>query len=98
MVSVSDRKTVNVMYTQLVDAGVKADAILIMPAEYRNNTSQYFDLLTPDEHETFVDCGCYDAGTAFRFAGWCGIKDTIGSGVLSQTKPLIKDVKNCAQD
>ena len=73
-----------------------------MPAEYRNNTSQYFDLLTPYEHETFVDCGCYDAGTAFRFAGWCGIKgyDRIWCFEPDKTsykrcKELCAGLKNC---
>lgn len=102
VVSVSDRKIVDVMYTQLVVVGVKPDAILIMPAEYRNNTSQYFDLLIPDEHETFVDCGCYDASTAFRFVGWCGIKgyDRIwcfepDKNSYKRCKELCAGLKNC---
>lgn len=71
-ISVSDRKIAEEMYVQLAEEGVKPEAILTIPAEYRNNTSQYFDLLTPDSNEVFVDCGCYDASTAFHFAGWCG--------------------------
>jgi len=74
VISVSDRVAAGAMYAQLSAEGVRSDAILMIPAEYRNNTSQYFDLLTPGEHESFVDCGCYDASTAFRFAGWCGNK------------------------
>ncbi len=74
VISVSDRSVVGKMYVQLADEGVKPESVLTIPAEYRNSTSQYFDLLTPDEHETFVDCGCYDASTAFHFAGWCGGK------------------------
>lgn len=72
VISVSDRGTAKEMYVQLAEEGVKPEAILTIPAEYRNNTSQYFDLLTPDGNEVFVDCGCYDASTAFHFAGWCG--------------------------
>lgn len=74
VISVSDRKVADAMYAQLVKEGVETDAILTIPSEYRNNTSQYFDLFTPDGHETFVDCGCYDASTTFHFAGWCGNK------------------------
>lgn len=72
VISVSSREAAAEMYEQLSSEGVKSDAILTMPAEYRNNTSQYFDLMSPGQHETFVDCGCYDVSTAFRFAGWCG--------------------------
>lgn len=74
VISVSDRSAAGEMCAQLTDEGVAMESILVIPAEYRNNTSQYFDLLTPDEHETFVDCGCYDASSAFHFAGWCGSK------------------------
>lgn len=74
VISVSDRNAANAMYAQLVGEGVDSAAILLIPSEYRNNTSQYFDLLMPDEHEVFVDCGCFDASTAFHFAGWCGRK------------------------
>ncbi|MDE5696547.1 MAG: FkbM family methyltransferase [Lachnospiraceae bacterium] len=74
VISVSDREAAGEIYAQLTTEGVDADSILVIPAEYRNNTSQYFDLFTPDEHEVFVDCGCFDASTAFHFAGWCGRK------------------------
>lgn len=74
VISVSDRNAANVMYAQLVGEGIDSATILLIPSEYRNNTSQYLDLLTPDEHEVFVDCGCFDASTAFHFAGWCGRK------------------------
>ena len=102
VISVSDRGASAAMHSQLVKAGVDPGAILIMPVEYRNNTSQYFDLLVPDEHETFVDCGCYDASTAFRFAGWCGMKgyDRIWCFEPDKTsykrcKELCAGLKNC---
>lgn len=72
VISVSDRTAADAMYAQLMEEGVEPNAVLTIPSEYRNNTSQYFDLFTPCEHETFVDCGCYDGSTAFHFAGWCG--------------------------
>lgn len=74
VISVSDRESAGAMYAQLAAGGVDSGAVIMMPSDYRNSASQYFDLLTPDEHESFVDCGCFDAGTAFRFAGWCGEK------------------------
>lgn len=74
VISVSDRSTACEMYAQLVAGGVSPEAVIVIPADYRNSTSQYFDLLIPDARECFVDCGCFDAGTAFRFAGWCGQK------------------------
>lgn len=72
VISVSDRDAAGAMYAQLAGEGVEPSAVLTIPAEYRNNTSQYFDLFVPCGHESFVDCGCYDAGNAFHFAGWCG--------------------------
>ena len=74
VISVSDRATASSMYAQLMEEEVDSGAVIIIPPEYRNNTSQYFDLLTPDEHEVFVDCGCFDVSTAFHFVGWCGRK------------------------
>lgn len=55
---------------QLRTKGVAEEDIIYIK-DWRNNTSQYFDLFIPNEHESFVDCGCYDGSTAFRFAGWC---------------------------
>lgn len=74
VISVSDRRIADEMHGQLTEKGVDSKTIITIPSDYRNNTSQYFDLLTPDKHEVFVDCGCFDASTAFRFAGWCGEK------------------------
>ena len=35
---------------------------------------QYFEpgIITPQEHEVFVDGGCYDGATIRRFVSWCG--------------------------
>lgn len=74
VISVSDRSMADSMYMQLIEEKVDPGAVIMIPFEYRNNASQYFDLLTPDEHEVFVDCGCFDASTAFHFVGWCGRK------------------------
>lgn len=102
VISVSNRNTAGIMYDQLSETGVEKEAILTIPAEYRNNSSQYFDLFAPDEHESFVDCGCYDGGTAFRFAGWCGGRgyDKIWCFEPDKTsyeicKELCAGLKNC---
>ncbi len=75
VISVSDRYAAEEMYVQLLQKKVDPKEIILIPSDYRNNTSQYFDLFVPGEHEVFVDCGCFDASTAFRFAGWCGTKE-----------------------
>lgn len=75
VISVSSRCVADEMYAQLICKGVTPEAVITIPPDYRNNTSQYFDLFTPNDHETFVDCGCFDVSTAFRFAGWCGTKE-----------------------
>lgn len=102
VVSVSNRNVAEAMHNQLVEVGVEKEAILTIPAEYRNNASQYFDLFAADMHESFVDCGCYDAGTAFRFAGWCGGRgyDKIWCFEPDKTsytacKELCAGLKNC---
>lgn len=102
IISVSDRSAADAMYTQLLEEGVDSKAIVTIPSDYRNNTSQYFDLLIPDEHEVFVDCGCFDAATAFHFAGWCGSKgyDRIwcfepDRESYSICKELCDGLKNC---
>lgn len=74
VISVSNRFASDEIHAQLIQKEVAPKDIIMIPPDYRNNTSQYFDLFVPEEHETFVDCGCYDASTAFRFAGWCGDK------------------------
>ena len=75
VISVSSRRAADEMYAQLIRKGVTPESVIMIPSDYRNNASQYFDLFTPDDHEVFVDCGCFDASTAFRFAGWCGTKE-----------------------
>lgn len=52
--------------------GIPEDNLVMCIHEYRNNTSQYFDFFEPHQDEVFVDCGCYDGATCFKFAGWCG--------------------------
>lgn len=74
VISVNDRDAAGRMIQQLKDCRVREQNILVAPADWRNNNSQYFDLFTPEDGEVFVDCGCYDGGTTFRFAGWCGAK------------------------
>lgn len=32
---------------------------------------QYFDVFEPNEHEVFVDAGCYDGHSTIRFSEWC---------------------------
>lgn len=56
------------------DAGIAAENIVAGVYDWRNNSAQYFDFFGPGENEVFVDCGCYDGGTCYRFVGWCGQK------------------------
>jgi len=56
------------------EVGIAEKNISVGVFDWRNNTSQYFDYFGPNENEVFVDCGCYDGGTCYRFAGWCGQK------------------------
>ena len=59
---------------QLLEVGVSEVNIIAVAKDWRNNESQYFDVFAPMNNEVFVDCGCYDGATAYRFAGWCGAK------------------------
>lgn len=70
VISVSNKIFIKQIVEQLKGVGV-LDNHIISIADWRNNTSQYFDVFTARENESFVDCGCYDGSTAFRFAGWC---------------------------
>jgi len=72
IISIFNRKHCAEVAEQLIAAGVDKEDIICIPSDWRNNFSQYFDVFTPHENESFVDCGCYDGGSAFRFAGWCG--------------------------
>lgn len=74
IVSVYRKDFVMEIFSQLTKNGVSRENILYI-ADWRNNASQYFDVFVPHEHETFVDCGCYDGSTAFRFAGWCAERE-----------------------
>ncbi len=56
------------------EVGVAESNILQGIYDWRNNASQYFDFFEPKENEVFVDCGCFDGGTCYRFVGWCGRK------------------------
>lgn len=56
------------------ELGVAEEAVSMGIYDWRNNASQYFDFFEPQDNEVFVDCGCYDGGTCYRFAGWCGHK------------------------
>lgn len=70
VIAVSKIDYVKEIYKQLISVGVTEEDIIYIK-DWRNNASQYFDVFIPHDHETFVDCGCYDGSTAFRFAGWC---------------------------
>lgn len=72
VVSIFNRTHCAEVVEQLITAGIDKKDIICIPSDWRNNFSQYFDVFTPHENESFVDCGCYDGGSAFRFAGWCG--------------------------
>ncbi len=70
----SARAAAHSMCRQLLESGVPRANILYFGGDWRNVHAQYFDLFQPVPGEAFVDCGCFDGGTAFRFAGWCGAK------------------------
>lgn len=72
IISIFNREQCADVVGQLIAAGIKKEDIICIPADWRNNFSQYFDVFTPGRNEAFVDCGCFDGSTAFRFAGWCG--------------------------
>ena len=38
---------------------------------------QYFDYFKPNEHEIFVDCGCFNGQTSVEFVKWAGQYDKI---------------------
>jgi len=54
--------------------GVKENNIIWGIYDWRNTQGQYFDLFEPKDNEVFVDLGCFDGATCYRFAGWCGHK------------------------
>ena len=75
LISVINKSQQMEIYKELIDRyGICKNNIIFCVNDWRNNSSQYFDLFSPKEHEVFVDCGCYDGGTCYRFLGWCGNK------------------------
>lgn len=103
VIAVQDRSAVQAISKQLLENGVSQEDILTIP-DWRNNSSQYFDVFVPHERETFVDCGCYDGSTAFRFAGWCAeggmTYDKIWSfepdaGSYEKCQKILCALKNC---
>lgn len=56
------------------EVGVSEKDIRMGIFDWRNNQGQYFDFFEAKENEVFVDCGCFDGSTCYKFAGWCGHK------------------------
>ena len=56
------------------EIGIDENNIRMGIYDWRNNQGQYFDYFEPKDNEVFVDCGCFDGATCYRFAGWCGHK------------------------
>lgn len=75
VISYSNRKVADDTKKKLYEEiGIAESNIAVGVYDWRNNCSQYFDFFQPGENEVFVDCGCYDGGTCYRFVGWCGHK------------------------
>lgn len=75
LISVIDRVQQMEIFRELIDRfDLLKNNVIFCVDDWRNNSSQYFDLFSPKEHEVFVDCGCYDGATCYRFLGWCGSK------------------------
>lgn len=56
------------------EVGISEKDIRMGIFDWRNNQGQYFDFFEAKENEVFVDCGCFDGSTCYKFAGWCGHK------------------------
>ena len=56
------------------DIGIDEKNIRMGIFDWRNNQGQYFDYFEARDNEVFVDCGCFDGSTCYKFAGWCGHK------------------------
>ncbi len=56
------------------EIGIDEKNIIMGIYDWRNNQGQYFDYFEAKDNEVFVDCGCFDGATCYRFAGWCGAK------------------------
>lgn len=75
VVSFSVKSVADATIKRLIEeVGIAESNIAAGLYDWRNNASQYFDFFGPGENEVFVDCGCFDGGTCYRFAGWCGNK------------------------
>lgn len=74
--------------------GFPENRITLCVSDWRNNTSQYFDFFEPRLNEVFVDCGCFDGGTCFRFAGWCG---KVGFDKIISFEPDEKSYQKCVE-
>lgn len=92
VISVSNPASQNSIEKQLIDNGANKENIFKVIYDWRNNCSQYFDLFVPRMNESFVDCGCWDGGTAFRFAGWCG---KLGYNKIWSFEPDKKSYEEC---
>lgn len=75
VISFSNKKMADEIKDRLCrEIGIAECNISMGVYDWRNNASQYFDYFGPSDNEVFVDCGCFDGGTCYRFAGWCGQK------------------------
>lgn len=92
IISMSNREDIEMVRKQLIDAGIPQDKIVEMISDWRNNSSQYFDFFAPRLNEVFVDCGCYDGATAYRFAAWCG---KTGYEKIYSFEPDLKSYEKC---
>ena len=75
IISYSKKPVADAVRQRLIEEVGIADSNIAMGVfDWRNNSSQYFDYFQPGDGEVFVDCGCFDGGSCYRFAGWCGVK------------------------
>ena len=75
VISYSVKSAADEVRNRLVnDAGISEKNICMGIFDWRNNQGQYFDYFEAKDNEVFVDCGCFDGASCYRFAGWCGPK------------------------
>lgn len=67
---------VDEIYESLLQKGFTCNRLLRGCSKWQNDTEhQYFDFLDKyPEGGAFVDAGCFDCDTSFRFSRWCGGK------------------------
>lgn len=102
-VAISNSRDADEVCKILVDrVGISSDRVVKCVPDWRNNSSQYFDLFQPRDNEVFVDCGCFDGSTCFRFAGWCSFRkfDKIYSfepdrASFEKCKKIIEPISGC---